>query len=369
MRGPDVMQEGLFSFKRLEEFVPPDHPLRGIRAILNAALARLDAKFDDMYAPIGRDSIAPEKLLRALMLQALYGIRSERALCEHLGYNMLFRWFVGLAIDDEVWDHSSFTRNRDRLIEHDAVKRLFTEILVAADSAGLLSDEHFTVDGTLIRAWASHKSRVPRDGSEGPPKSGSKSNPDVDFSGTKRRNDTHVSTSDPDAMLATKGNREGSKLSYLGHVLMENCSGLAVDCILTPATGTAEREAALKMLAEAPQAKTVGADKGYDVADFVAACREQGVTPHVAQNLKHSGGSAIDGRTTRHAGYALSQTIRKRIENLFGDGKQHRGLIRQLKVRRLRKASFVFVLSMSATNLVRMAKLMWAQRSPLAATG
>ncbi len=223
---------------------------------------------------------------------------------------MLFRWlgglgpFVGLAIDSEVWDHSSFTRNgprpprRDRFIGHDAVKCLFTEILVAADGAGLLSDEHFSVDGTLIRAWASHKSLVPRDGSDGPPKSGSKSNPDVDFSGTQRRNDTHVSTSDPDAMLATKGNREGSKLSYLGHVLMENRNGLAVDCIVTPATGTAEREAALKMLAAAPgaglgpQAKTVGADKGYDVADFVTACREQGVTPHVAQNLKHSGGSA-----------------------------------------------------------------------------
>ena len=318
---------------------------------------------------------------------------------------MLFRWFVGVAIDSEVWDHSSFTRNgprpaaslglprRDRFIGHDAVKSLFGEILGTADEAGLLSDEHFTVDGTLIRAWASHKSLVPRDGSDGPPKSGSKSNPDVDFRGSQRRNDTHVSTSDPDAMLATKGNREGSKLSYLGHVLMENRNGLAVDCIVTPATGTADgprpatREAALRMLAEAPRAKTVGADgprpvtKGYDVADFVTACgprpapREQGVTPHVAQNLKHSGGSAtgwpraIDGRTTRHAGYALSQTIRKRIENLVGDGKQHRGLIRQLKVRRLRKASFVFALSMSATNLVRMAKLMWVPSSPLAATG
>jgi transposase len=369
MRGADVMQEGLFSFKRLEEFVPPDHPLRAIRTILNTALARLDAKFDDMYAPTGRDSIAPEKLLRALTLQALYSIRSERALCEHLGYNMLYRWFVGLAIDSEVWDHSSFTRNRDRLIEHDAVKSLFTEILVAADGAGLLSDEHFTVDGTLIRAWASHKSLVPRDGGKGPPKSGSKRNPDVDFRGSKRRNDTHVSTSDPEAMLATKGNREGSKLAYLGHVLMENRSGLAVDCMLTSATGTAEREAALEMLAEAPAAKTVGADKGYDVASFVAACREQGVTPHVAQNLKRPGGSAIDGRTTRHAGYAISQTIRKRIENLFGDGKQHRGLIRQLKVRGLPKAAFVFTLSMSVTNLVRMAKLMMLSTRPPTLTG
>lgn len=381
MRGADVMQEGLFSFKRLEEFVPQDHPLRSIRTILNAALSRLDADFNGMYAAAGRDSIAPDwvasgqKLLRALTLQALYGLRSERALCEHLGYNLLFRWlgglgpFVGIAIDDTVWDHSSFTTNRDRLIEHDAVKRLFSEILVTADEAGLLSDEHFSVDGTLIRAWASHKSLVPRDGSDEPPKSGPKSNPDVDFRGIKLRNDTPVSASDPDAMLATKGKREGSKLSYLGHVLRENRNGLAVDCLLTRATGTAEREAALTMLSPAPQAKTVGADKGYDVADFVAACREQGITPHVAQNLKHSGGSAIDARTTRPAGYALSQVIRKRIENWFGDGKQHRGQLRQLKVRRLPKANFVFALSMAATNLVRMAKLMAASHSSLASTG
>lgn len=264
------MQEGLFSFKRLEEFVPTDHPLRDIRVILNAALARLHADFNHMYAATGRDSIAPDwvasgqKLLRALML---YGIRSERALCEHLGYNMLFRWFVGVAIDDAVWDHSSFTHNRDRLIQHDAVKRLFTEILVTADDAGLLSDEHFSVEGTLIRAWASHQSLVPRDGSDGPPKGGSKSNPDVDFKGSKRRNDTHVSTSDPDAMLATKGNRDGSRLSYLGYVLMENRNGLVVDCTVTLATGKADgprpatREAALEMLAEAPRAKTVGADR------------------------------------------------------------------------------------------------------------
>lgn len=369
MRGADVMQEGLFSFKRLEGFVPPDHPLRDIRTILNAALVRLNADFNDMYAPTGRDSIAPEKLLRALMLQALYGLRSERALCEHLGYNLLFRWFVGIAIDDAVWDHSSFTTNRDRLIEHDAVKRLFSEILLTANEAGLLSDEHFSVDGTLIRAWASHKSLVPRDGSDGPPKGGPKSNPDVDFRGIKLRNDTHVSASDPDAMLATKGNREGTKLAYLGHVLMENRNGLVVDCLLSRATGTAEREAALMMLSQAPRAKTVGGDKGYDVADFVAACREQGVTPHVAQNLNHSGGSAIDGRTTRHAGYALSQAIRKRIETLFGDGKQHRGQLRQLKVRRLPKANFVFALSMAATNLVRISKLMAISNPPLASTG
>jgi transposase len=358
MRGADVMQEGLFSFRQLEEFVPADHPLREVRRILNAALTKLDAKLDDLYAPSGRDSIAPEKLLRALVLQALYSIRSERALCEHLGYNLLYRWFVGIAIDHPVWDHSSFTRNRDRLIAHDAVRELFGEILGVADRAGLLSDEHFTVDGTLIRAWASHKSLVPRDGSEGPPKSGAKANPDVDFKGSQRRNDTHVSTSDPEAMLATKGARQGAQLAYLGHVLMENRNGLAVDCRVTRATGTGEREAALAMLAAAPLAKTLGADKGYDSADFVAACRGQGVTPHVAQNHLRPGGSAIDGRTTRHAGYALSQTIRKRVENLFGDGKQHRGLLRQLKVRGLAKADFVLTLCLSVTNLVRLAKLM-----------
>jgi transposase len=378
VRGADVMQEGLFSFKRLEEFVPTEHPLRGIRTILNAALARLDAQFDDMYAPNGRDSIAPEKLLRALILQTLYSIRSERALCEHLGYwwqplgschNLLYRWFVGLAIDSEVWDHSSFTRNRDRLIAHDAVKCLFGEILGAADAAGLLSDEHFSVDGTLLRAWASHKSMVPRDGGEGPPKSGSKSNPEVDFKGIPRSNDTHVSATDPEAMLATKSNREGAKLAYTGHVLMENRNGLAVDCMVTQATGTAEREAALMMLANAPEARTVGTDKAYDTADFVAGCRDLGVTPHVAQNTQRRGGSAIDGRTTRHVGYTISQTIRKRIENLFGDGKQHRGLLRQLKVRGVGKANFVMTLTMSVTNLVRMAKLMTARMPGMTLTG
>lgn len=369
MRGADVMQEGLFSFKRLDEFVPEQHPLRGIRAIINAALIRLDAKFDQMYAPTGRDSIAPEKLLRALVLQALYSIRSERALCEHLGYNMLYRWFVGISIDTEVWDHSSFTRNRDRLIEHEAVKCLFGEILGTADQAGLLSDEHFSVDGTLIRAWASHKSIVPRDGGDGPPKSGAKSNPEVDFKGAKRSNDTHVSATDPDAMLATKSNREGAKPSYMGHVLMENRNGLAVDCMVTRATGTAEREAALTMLAGVPEADTVGADKAYDTAAFVAGCRDLGVTPHVAQNTKRRGGSAIDARTTRHAGYDISQTIRKRIENLFGDSKQHRGMLRQLKVRGLDKANFVFALSMTVTNVVRLAKLLRLPTPSLVPTG
>lgn len=357
MRGADVMQEELFTVKRLDEFVPRSHPLRAVRDILNAALARLDAGFNLMYAATGRDSIAPEKLLRALVLQALYSIRSERALCEHLGYNMLYRWFVGIPMHTEIWDHSSFTRNRDRLIAHDAVRALFDEIVTTADRAGLLSDEHFSVDGTLIRAWASHKSIVPRDGMDPPNKSGPKANPEVNFKGTQRTNDTHVSATDPEAMLATKSKREGAHLSYLGHALMENRNGLAVDCDLTPATGTAERDSALKLIAEQPRAKTLGADKNYDTHDFVRDCRTQGVTPHVAQNTARPGGSALDARTTRHAGYALSQNIRKRIETLFGDGKQHRGVLRQLKVRGLKKASFVFTLVLSVTNLVRMAKL------------
>ena len=357
MRGADVMQEALFTVKRLDEFVPPSHPLRAIRDILNTALASLDAKFDSMYAPTGRDSIAPEKLLRALVLQAVYGIRSERALCEHLGYNMLYRWFVGIPMQAEVWDHSSFTRNRDRLIEHDGVRALFGEIIDTAERAGLLSDEHFSVDGTLIRAWASHKSMVPRDGIDPPDKSGPTSNPEVNFKGTRRTNDTYVSATDPDAMLATKSKREGAHLSYTGHALMENRNGLAVDCEVTKATGTAERDCARELIARQPHAATLGADKNYDTHDFVRDCRGEGVTPHVAQNTARNGGSAIDGRTTRHAGYAVSQHIRKRIETLFGDGKQHRGVLRQLKVRGLKKADFVFTLVLSVTNLVRMAKL------------
>lgn len=356
MRGADVMQESLFTVKRLEDFVPKAHPLRDIRDILNTALRQMDAGFNAMYAASGRYSIAPEKLLRALVLQTLYGIRSERQLCEHLEYNLLYRWFVGLSMDDAVWDHSSFTTNRDRLIEHDAVRSLFGQIVAQADAAGLLSDEHFSVDGTLIRAWASNKSLVPRDG-EPPPRGGAKHNPEVDFKGQRRNNDTHVSKTDPDALLARKSKNEGAYPSYTGHVLMENRNGLAVDVRLTQATGRAEREAALDMLKDQARAKTVGADKNYDTHGFVAACREHGITPHVARNTARRGGSAIDGRTTRHAGYGISQVIRKLIETHFGDKKQHRGG-RQVKVRSLAKVDFVFTLGGAVTNLVRMARLL-----------
>ena len=356
MRGADVMQESLFTVKRLEDFVPKAHPLRDIRDILNTALRQMDAGFNAMYAASGRYSIAPEKLLRALVLQTLYGIRSEGQLCEHLEYNLLYRWFVGLSMDDAVWDHSSFTTNRDRLIEHDAVRSLFGQIVAQADAAGLLSDEHFSVDGTLIRAWASNKSLVPRDG-EPPPSGGAKHNPEVDFRGQRRSNDTHVSKTDPDALLARKSKNEGAYPSYTGHVLMENRNGLAVDVRLTQATGRAEREAALDMLKDQARAKTVGADKNYDPHGFVAACREHGITPHVARNTARRGGSAIDGRTTRHAGYGISQVIRKLIETHFGDKKQHRGG-RQVKERSLAKVDFVFTLGGAVTNLVRMARLL-----------
>lgn len=367
MRGADILQEALFTTKQLEDFVPMGHPIRAISAILNQSLKAQDALFATMYSRFGRDSIAPEKLLRATMLQALYGIRSERALCEQLEYNMLFRWFVGVGVEQALWDHSTFTRNRQRFIAHDAARAVFAGILTQAEAAGLLSEEHFSVDGSLIRAWASNKSLVPRDPCAPPPeRSGPANNVEVNFKGQRRSNDTHVSATDPEAMLCTKSPREAAHPSYLGHVLMENRSGLAVDCTLTHANMAAEREAALEMVGEQPKARTLGADKNYDTRSFVAACRNLGVTPHVAQNSARAGGSAIDGRTTRHVGYEISQRIRKRIETIFGDAKQHRNA-RQFKVRGKAKADFMFTLTIAVSNLVRMAGLM--RGSAMAATG
>lgn len=357
MRGPDVMQDTLFAVRSLESYVPPDHPLRPVRDILNEALKRMDPLFAAMYAPAGRDSIAPEKLLRGLMLQVLYGVRSERMLIEQLGYNLLFRWFVGVSMQDDPWDHSTFSKNRDRLIKHDACAVLFEEVLAQARAKGLLSAEHFSVDGTLVRAWASNKSFVPKDGPP-PPASGSKGNPEVNFRGRPRTNDTHESRTDPDSQLYRKSKNAEALPSYMGHALMENRNGLVVDHRLTRATGKAEREAAIEMLAAQPgeTRKTVGADKGYDTADFVADCRAIGVTPHVAQNTKNRA-SAIDERTTRHPGYAVSQVVRKLIETIFGDGKQH-GTLRQLKLRGLDRAALVFAMTMTAVNLRRMPKLL-----------
>ncbi len=371
MRGADVTQEGLFIVKTTADYVPAEHPLRPIREILNVALRDMDVLFESMYGERGRYSVPPEWLLRGLVLQALYGIRSERLLCEQLGYNLLFRWFVGLGMEDAAWDHSTYTQNRDRLIEHDTVKGLFGRVMQQAKDAELLSSEHFSVDGTLIRAWASNKSFVPKDGPP-PDKTGSQSNPEVDFKRQKRSNATHASTSDPESQLYTKSKKAEALPSYMGHVLMENRSKLAVDTRLTQATGKAEREAALAMLAALPgeQRKTVGADKAFDTEDFVDGCREHNVTPHVTQNhyeydtktgkrVKRE--SRIDDRTTRHAGYQISLVIRKMIETLFGDGKQHGATIRQVKLRGLRKVNDVFTLAMLAVNLRRLPKLLAAQ--------
>jgi transposase len=356
MRGADGMQESLFTVKKLNDFVPAKHPLQPIREIVNLALERSDERFAKMYAECGRQSIAPEKLMRALVLQVLYGVRSERLLVEQLGYNLLFRWFVGLALEDQVWDHSSFSKNRDRLIEHEAARGVFTEVLAQAKDKDLLSDEHFSVDGTLIRAWASHKSFVPKDGPP-PPQSGSHANPEVDFRGQKRSNATHQSTTDPDARLYRKSSHTAAIPCYMGHVLMENRNALAVDERLTHASGTAEREAALAMLEERPgnARKSVGADKAYDQAAFVDGCRAINVTPHVSQNTTHRA-SAIDARTTGHAGYLVSLTIRKLIETLFGDVKQHGGM-RQTKLRGIDRVQHAFTVAMTVVNLRRLPKL------------
>lgn len=352
MRGADSYSESLFTTVRLEDFVPASHPLRPIRAWVNEALAKMDERFSAMYeADIkgGRPSIAPEKLMRAMLLQVLYSIRSERQLMEQVTYNLLFRWFVGLSIDDPVWNHSVFSKNRDRLIEHEAVTALFNATVEMAKARGLLSGEHFSVDGTLIQAWAGHKSIRRKDGSDD-------DRPPENWHGEKRSNDTHESKTDPDSRLYRKSNAAPALLSYLGHVLTDNRHGLVVNVHTTQADGKAERAAAAVILGDVrgdTQRITVGADKAYDTRGFVKECRALNVTPHVAQNLKRSGGSAIDARTTRHAGYAISQLKRKCIEQCFGWGKSI-GPIRQVMVRGLAKVDQVFTLTMAAYNLTRL---------------
>jgi transposase len=363
MRGSDGMQETLFTVAKLNDFVPIDHPLRPIGVLVNEALAKLNGLFNRIYADSGRASIAPEKLMRALLLQVFYSIRSERQLCEQLRYNLLFRWFVGLAIDDAVWDHSVFSKNRDRLMEHDVIGAFFTGVMGLAEAQGLLSKEHFSVDGTLIQAWASHKSLRPKDGSDDQTPSGPGRNAQVDWKGKPRTNDTHQSDTDPDTRLFRKSRNTAAILCYQGHALMENRSGLVV----THADGTGERKAALAMLDRVPgkAPKTLGADKAYDSADFIAACRQRNVTPHVAANDARRGGSAIDARTTRHVGYRISQTIRKRIEEHFGWGKTV-GRIRQTVFRGMRRVDHHFKLTMAASNIVRMARILFA--APQSAT-
>ena len=317
MRGDDVQQEAMFSYLSPEARVPRDHPLRPIRDMVNKALAELSGEFQAMYSREGRPSIPPEKLLRALLLQILYTIRSARLLMEQLDYNLLFRWFVGLSMDDRVWDHSVFSKNQERFLDSDLAAAFFARILEQAKTAKLLSDEHFTVDGTLIEAWASLKSFRPKDAP--PPEGGGGRNLEVDFHGEKRLNQTHASTTDPEARLFRKGKGKEAKLCFMGHVLMENRHGLVISPRLTAATGTAEREAAEAMVEGVPGRHriTVGGDKAYDTRGFVQAMRGLKAVPHVAQNCQGRK-SAIDGRTTRHLGYAVSQRLRKRVEEIFG---------------------------------------------------
>jgi transposase len=358
LRGEDEQTGALFSYLSPDALVPPEHPLRMIRSVVNAALERLSPEFAKLYSPFGRASIPPEKLLRALLLQAFYGVRSERQLMEQVGYNMLFRWFVGLSMDAAVWDVTVFTKNRDRLLEGDIARGLLLAVLADPAVKPLLSTEHFSVDGTMIDAWASMKSFQPKDGSE--PPAGPGRNSEHNFHGQKRSNDTHASTTDADARLYRKSSGQPARLCYLGHVVMENRNGLLVDAELTRASGWAERAAAEAMIETVAPAGgvTLGADKAYDAAEHVANLRKIGVTPHVAQN-RNGRRSAIDRRTTRHAGYAISQCIRKRIEEPFGWIKQSAGF-RKTRHRGIDKVGWMFTLNVAAYNLILLPRLLAA---------
>jgi transposase len=360
MRGTDERSGELFSYVDLEKRVRPDHPLRPIREMANTALASLSRDFAALYSGIGRPSIAPEMLLRAMLLQAFYSIRSERQLMERLEYDLLFRWFAGLGVDDPAWDHSTFSKNRDRLLEGDIAAKFLAAVLAQPRVRRLLSREHFSVDGTLIEAWASMKSFKPK-GSKGGDGDGGGRNAPSDFRGEKRSNETHESTTDPDAMLYRKGPGMEARLCFIGHGLMENRSGLIVDTRLTRVSGHAERLAALEMIephGDRPRAVTLGADKGYDARDFVMELRELNVRPHVARNTSGRR-SAIDRRTTRHAGYAASQRTRKRIEEAFGWIKTVAGL-RKTRFRGLERVDLAFTFAAAAYNLVRLPKLLAA---------
>jgi transposase len=360
MRGDDVQQNELFSYGSLDERVPEKHPLRAIRMMVDEALREMSGRFDEMYPEEGRRSIPPERLLRALLLQMLYSVRSERMLMEQLEYNLLFRWFVGLSANEPVWHPTVFTKNRDRLLEGAVAEQFFSLIVRQARNKRLLSDEHFTVDGTLVEAWAGQKS-FQRKGSDddplSPPPPDRGSNPTVNWHKEKRRNETHESLTDPMARLYKKTRGAEAKLGYLGHVLTENRNGLVVDVRLTQANGTAEREAAAAMIGGKPMSRsvTLAGDRGYDTRSFVAAMREINVTPHVAQNDSNRR-SAIDGRTTRHPGYAVSQRKRKRVEEVFGWIKTV-ALQRKTRFRGLERVGWMFTLAASAYNLVRMRNL------------
>ncbi|MER8478657.1 IS5 family transposase [Mesorhizobium sp. M1163] len=359
MRGNDDRTGSLFSYVDLEVRVRQNHPLRTIRYMVNEALLALADDFAALYSPIGRPSIPPEKLLRAMRLQAFYSIRSERLLMERLEYDLLFRWFVGIGVDDAAWDHSVFSKNRDRLLEGDIAAKFLGAVLAQPRVKKLLSSDHSSVDGTLIEAWASMKSVKPRDGAGEPPENGGGRNAEADFHGQKRTNETHASTTDPEARLYKKGKGKEAKLCFMGHGLMENRHGLLVDACLTLANGHAERVAALHMIephADRPRAITLGADKAYDAEDFVNELRSMKVTPHVAQNTSGRR-SAIDGRTTRHGGFVVSQRIRKRIEEAFGWIKTVAGQDKS-RFRGRDRVGWAFTFAAAAYNLVRLPKLL-----------
>lgn len=354
MRGDDEKQDGAFSYVSAERRIPKDHPLRVIRSMTDQVLRELSPRFEKIYSPLGRPSIPPEQLLRALLLQILYTVRSERLLMEQLAYNILFRWFVGLSMDDEVWNPTVFSKNRQRLLDGDIAQAFFEKVLALAREKRLLSDEHFTVDGTLVEAWAGHKSFKKKGTKIGTPPD-DPGNPTVDFSGEKRCNATHASTTDPDAKLYRKSYGTESKLCYWGHVLMDNRHGLAVGGQVTQATSYAEREAAIAMLAKTPGGgrATLGADKAYDVREFVETLRFLRVTPHIAAKVKYG---TIDGRTTRHPGYAVSQRKRKLVEQVFGWLKTV-GLMRKTRHRGEQRVGWMFVFTLAVHNLVRLRNL------------
>ena len=361
MRGIDHQQSDMFSYLSPEQRVRTDHPLRRVRAMTDEILNSMSPLFDAMYAEGGRPSIPPEKLLRAQLLQMLYSVRSERLLMEEIDYSILFRWFVGLNLDEAVWDATTFTKNRDRLLEGAVAKEFLAQVVERARQGGLVSDEHFTVDGTLLEAWASLKSFQPKEQKATTPPD-DPGNPSVDFHGQNRSNDTHESKTDPDAKLARKGPGKEAKLSYSGNLQVENRHGLIVNAEVLEANGRAERDAALVMLEQVPGDGriTVAGDKGFDTAEFVAECRHMNVTPHVAQNTARPGGSAIDSRTTRHTSYAISQKKRKRIEECFGWLKDI-ALLRKLKHRGLFKVGWIFTFAAAAYNLVRLRNLISIQ--------
>jgi transposase len=363
MRGAETKQATMLSVLTPERRVPQNHPLRAVKKLADAALVELSPTFSAMYSTVGRPSIPPERLLKASLLMALYTVRSERLFCEQLDYNLLFRWFLDMNMDEESFVPTVFTKNRKRLIEHEVASRFFGAIVEQARAAGLMSDDHFTVDGTLIEAWASLKSFKRKDekpGDKSPPDD--PGNPTVDFHGEKRSNDTHESKTDPEARLARKGNGKEAKLSYSQHALMENRNGLLVEIQIAPATGTAERDTAIKMIDEylpGTERITLAGDKGFDTRGFVENCRERNVTPHVAKNEGPRRSSAIDGRTTRHSGYSVSQVIRKRVEEIFGWTKTV-GNFRKTRFRGLERTQLASYLVGAAYNLMRMAKLLTA---------